>query len=135
MKGLILDKLADSIGRIYNASRSNMISTTIPSNSLVRRVLILLYREGFINTYKVLDSGEIEVFPKYIRNIPVMRGFRRVSLIKRRVYVSFEDLQKVALKHPNVFFILSTRQGLDIFDAILIRSKKMGGELIAMIEI
>jgi small subunit ribosomal protein S8 len=135
MKGLILDKLADSIGRIYNASRSNMVSTTIPSNSLVRRVLILLYREGFINTYKVLDSGEIEVFPKYIRNIPVMRGFRRVSLIKRRVYVSFEDLQKVALKHPNVFFILSTRQGLDIFDAILIRSKKMGGELIAMIEI
>jgi ribosomal protein S8 len=135
MKGLILDKLADSIGRIYNASRCNMVSTTIPSNSLVRRVLRLLYGEGLINSYVMLDSGDIEVFPKYVINGPIMRGFRRVSLIKRRVYVSFEDLQKIALKHPNVYFILSTRQGLNIFDAILLNSKKMGGELIAMIEI
>lgn len=133
---MVNDFLSDVLTRLRNAQRAGHKTVSLRRSKMAERVLEVLKREGFIDTFerKKKEEGvpgeKLEVYLKYFSSgDPAMGMIRRVSRPGRRVYTPSKDI-------PRMFAglgisIISTSQG--VMSDREARRRKLGGEVLALV--
>jgi small subunit ribosomal protein S8 len=95
------DPIADMITRIRNAVHARHQRVEIPASRFKTEIARILEQEGYIQSFKVLEGGEvprplIRIVLKYgPRGETVISGLERVSRPGRRVYMGRGDVPAV----------------------------------------
>lgn len=127
------DPLGDMLTRIRNAQmrRKNRVAT--PGSKLRARVLDVLESEGYIRGYSTTELGngrsDFEIELKYYDGQPVIREISRVSKPGRRVYVSVDNMPRVA--NGLGITIVSTPKGVMADHSA--RERNVGGEILCKV--
>jgi small subunit ribosomal protein S8 len=124
------DTIADMFTRVRNAHQANKPTVAVPASALLKRVLDVLQREGYVRGYKqeIVRTGvnQLIVELKYIDGQPAIQRIKRVSTPGRRVYSQVGDLPKV---HNGLgTLIVSTSKG--VLSDMEARTAGVGGEII-----
>ena len=128
------DPIADMLTRIRNANIAKHDTVDIPSSKMKLAIAEILYKEGYIRKYDIIDDGNfkaIRVTLKYgaDKNEKVISGLKRISKPGLRVYAGKDEIPKVLGGLGIV--ILSTNQGV-ITDKEA-RRLPVGGEVLAFV--
>ena len=132
---MLTDLVADLLTRIRNAQRAGHKIVDVKSSKMTERVLAVLQKEGFIESYEAkpgesLIDAHVTVFLKYYSSgRPMIASAKRMSRPGRRLYSPSEKLPRV---HAGLgIAIISTSQGV-MSDREALR-RKIGGEVIAVV--
>lgn len=125
---MVTDTISDVLARIKNAITVKKREIIVPNNKITLAVIEVIKNEDLLNGYKVTKEG-IELELKYINNVSVIEGLKKVSKPGRRIYVSYKDIKPVM--NGRGISVISTSQG--VMSGALAKSKKLGGELICEI--
>ena len=128
------DTIADMLTRIRNGQKAGLAKITLytPSSKVCLKILNVLYKEGYIRGFKVINSAPltIEVLLKYDNfGNPTIKQISRISKPSRRFYTNIKLLWN--LKSGLGIFILSTPKGImSHLDAKILNT---GGEVICSV--
>ena len=128
------DPIADMLTRIRNANLAKHDTVDIPASKMKMAIAQILFDEGFINKYDVIDDGNfksIHITLKYgaDKNEKIISGIKRISKPGLRVYAGKDELPKV-LGGLGIA-IISTNQGV-VTDKKA-RELQVGGEVLAFV--
>lgn len=126
------DPIADLLTRIRNAITAHHDSVSIPTSKMKKSIVDILYSEGFITSYDVVDEdghSNIKVELKYDGKRNAITNLKRISKPGLRVYCGAKDLPKVLGGYG--IAIISTSHGV-ITDKKA-RELKVGGEVLAYV--
>jgi small subunit ribosomal protein S8 len=123
-----MDQIADALTRIRNGSEANLAEVTVRKNKVVKAVVEILAREGFIDGFEE-NGDELTVALSYDNRTPVLSHLEKVSKGGQRVYVSVPDLELVL--GGRGIGIISTSQGVMTVEEAM--EKNIGGEYICKI--
>jgi small subunit ribosomal protein S8 len=127
------DPLGDMLTRIRNAQMRRKSRVSTPGSSLRGRVLDVLKTEGYIRDYSVTEFGngrtDFDIELKYFDGQPVIKTIERVSKPGRRVYVSVDNMPRVA--NGLGVTIVSTSKG--VMPDYMARESNVGGEVLCKI--
>ncbi len=90
------DPIADALTRIRNAQRAGHETVSVNTNTVVKAILDILKKEGFVNSIKHDKDGAANVARidlKYWQGEPAIRGIERVSTPGRRRYQKFKEIR------------------------------------------
>jgi small subunit ribosomal protein S8 len=111
--------------------RKNRVAT--PGSKLRARVLDVLQTEGYIRGYSATEyengRSDFEIELKYYDGEPVIRTIERVSKPGRRVYVSVNNMPRVA--NGLGITIVSTPKGVMADHSA--REQNVGGEVLCKV--
>jgi small subunit ribosomal protein S8 len=117
---------------IKNGQKSKKNSVVVRKKNLCESFLKLLWNEGFICGYKIVDadSKKLEIFLSY-SNVgnPIINSIKFVSKPSRRIYLSAKQIWK--LDSSKMFIIFSTTRGLMTMGDC--KKNKIGGEPLIII--
>lgn len=130
---MMTDPIADMLTRIRNGNNAKHDSVDIPASNIKKQLAQILFDEGFIKGYDVIDDGKqgiIRVDIKYgNQSEKVISGIKRISKPGLRVYVKSDEVPRV-LGGLGIA-ILSTSKGvMTDKDA---RKEGVGGEVICYV--
>lgn len=125
------DPIADFLTRIRNAVRAKHKVVEIPSSRVKKAITEILYKQGFILSYKFEDvqpQGIIKIALKYHpeSKVPAIKGIDRVSRPGLRKYAGVDTMPRV-LGGLGIA-VLSTSQG--VMTAKEARKRNIGGEIL-----
>ncbi len=101
------DLLSDFIIRLKNGYRNQKQVIYIIKTKICFNILTLLYKEGYINGFKVCEQNNlIEVYLKYINNLPVITDIKIISKPSKKIYSRVKDLDKKSK------IVLTTSKGI-----------------------
>ena len=127
------DPIADMLTRIRNANSAKHKIVDVPSSKVKMQIADILLREGYINSYEMLEDGvkrTMRISLKYSdKNERTLAGLRRISKPGLRVYAPADKLPKVLNGLGTA--IVSTDKGI-VTDREA-RKNKIGGEVLAYI--
>ena len=128
------DPIADMLTRIRNANTAKHDTVDIPSSKMKLAIAEILYNEGYITKYDVIEDGSfktIRVTLKYgaDKNEKIITGIKRISKPGLRVYAGKNEIPKVLGGLGTA--ILSTNQGV-ITDKEA-RKLQVGGEVLCFV--
>lgn len=143
---MVNDTIGDLLTRIRNTSILKMETAAVPLTRINKKIIEILEKEGFIESFltfplPVLEveskpkynetSGDIIVYLKYIvpEKKPCITGLKRISKPGRRVYANHKEIPKV-LGGMGIA-ILSTSKG--IMTDREARFRKIGGEILCAV--
>lgn len=125
----VQDKIADMLTRIRNANVLRYDEVVVFGTKINIGIAKILKEEGYINDFKKLDDGMLQLILKYSGNERVIVGLKRISKSGLRVYAKANELPTVL--NGMGIAIISTSEGL--MTDKLARDKKLGGEVLAYI--
>ncbi|MBN1298906.1 MAG: 30S ribosomal protein S8 [Actinobacteria bacterium] len=130
----VSDPIADMLTRIRNAIKARFDEVVMPSSKLKVQLAKLLLKEGYINSYEVIDgessSGILKIYLKYNKNrTGVISGLKRVSKPSLRVYCEKEKIPAVMGGLGTV--VLSTSKG--VMTGSSAKELGIGGEVLCYI--
>ena len=115
---------------LKNASLSRKETITVEYNQLSNNLVKALYREGFIQSFKILGEKEnttqIVVTLRYYFNKPVFNNLKLFSKPSHLIYMKFSDICNISDKKYVCFF--STNKG--ILTILECKKNKIGGKLL-----
>lgn len=124
------DPIADMLTRIRNANQARHKKVIMPASKLKRSIADLLYREGYISGYKLIDDskqGMLEVFLKFTPDdIPVISGLKKISTPGLKIYNESAKIKRV--ENGLGVAVISTNRG--IMTDREARINKLGGEIL-----
>ena len=126
------DLIADVFTIIRNASCIKKPVVNVPASCVIKSMVEILKREGYIENFKFINDkkqGILRIYLKYINNKPVINNLKRISKPGLRMYVKKDKIPFV-LRGRGIAFI-STSQGI-ISDKEA-RGKKVGGEVVGYV--
>lgn len=127
------DPIADMLTRIRNANTVSHETVDVPASNMKKSIADILYREGYIKGYKVIDDGKQGIMKVQMKYTPsgekVISGLKRISKPGLRVYAKGQEVPKV-LGGLGIA-IISTSQGI-ISDREA-RKIGVGGEVICYV--
>jgi len=127
------DLVSDFITRVKNASSVKKESTDVLASSLIKSILEILLREGYIDNFKFIEDkkqGLFRVYLKYDANgKAALRNIKRISKLSLRKYVTANKIRKV-LSGYGISIISTSRGVMTDQEAKL---AKVGGEIICNI--
>ena len=104
--------ISDTVSRLNSAINTRLKSVNIPCHKLNFQLIYLLYKQGVIRGFKVLQSS-FRVFLKFYNNTPICYKMKIISRPGRRVYWNLNRLSKVYSRHAfSGFYVVSTSIGL-----------------------
>lgn len=117
--------------RIQNGLLANKKIVVYPKNLLCLEVLKVLYKEGYVNGFRINPQNKkiVDIFLKYSNGKPAFLKMVSPSKPGSRLYVSVTTLWKV--KTSMVTFIISTPKG--VYSDKDCRRFGLGGEVIGLI--
>ena len=126
--------ISNLVCKINNGSRRRLRFIIINYNIKILDILNILYINGIIRSYRIVDVNKIRIYLKY--NI---RSYRiKLSVIStpgNKIHWSLNKLSEYYNKNNfSGFFIISTIKGLRTSDYCLI-NKMIGGEILIKVEI
>jgi small subunit ribosomal protein S8 len=122
--------------KLKNASLSRKEKILVNCNSLSESLIKILYKEGFIQSFKVVEAAEndliknkkILVIFRYFFNKPLLSSLRVLSKPSHVRYMKFSDISNISDKKFVFFF--STNKG--ILTSVECKKRKVGGKLLFM---
>jgi len=126
------DPIANMLTKIRNAVMAYHQSVEIPSSKMKREMVRILFEEGYILNYSVMNEEgreKIVINLKYVDGISAITALQRVSKPGLRVYKSRKNIPLV--NNGYGIAIISTPMGV-ITDAEA-RKKKVGGEVLCYV--
>ena len=130
---IVTDPIADMLTRIRNALTIKKSEVVIPASKTKNAIAEILFNEGFIEKYELIDEGNyksIKVSLKYGPNgEKVIQGLKRISKPGLRVYAESNDIPKVL--NGLGIAIVSTNKG--IMTDKEARNQNVGGEVLAFV--
>jgi len=125
-----MDVLSNVFSAIQNAQQRRHMSTHIPFSNHIWDIMKILYIEGYIEGFKVSNSGHIILALKYIGSKPCIHSLTRISRPGKRKYVKVCNLKHL-IQRGLGSYIISTSSG--VFCDRDARQLGLGGELIARV--
>ena len=129
----ITDPIADMLTRLRNAGSAKHESVEVPASKMKKAIAQILYEEGYIKSYKVVEDGPqgtIKITLKYLADgTRAISGLRRVSKPGLRIYAPAQELPQV-LRGLGIA-IISTSKG--VMTDKKAREENVGGEVLAFI--
>ncbi len=126
------DLIADAFTIIRNAIMAKKENVDIPASNMLKSIMEILKREGYVDNFKAIEDkkqGVLRVYLKYVNAKPAMRHIKRVSKPGLRVYKESKKIPPVL--RGRGLAIVSTSKGI-ITDKEA-RDQNAGGEIIAYI--
>lgn len=129
------DLISDMLTRIRNAVRVAHETVEIPASKIKIQIAEILKKEGYINSYELLDMDSpqkkrIKVYLKYgPRGEKLITYIERISKPGRRIYTNARDAERV-LSGLGIL-VVSTSKGLKTDREI--RKENIGGEIICKV--
>ncbi|NOX90498.1 MAG: 30S ribosomal protein S8 [Calditrichaeota bacterium] len=127
------DPIADYLTRIRNALHARQKYVDIPASNIKRKMSRILWEQGFIKKYIVIDDGKqgvIRIWLKYDEfGNPVLTHLERVSKPGRRIYVDVDNLPRV-MNNLGIAIVTTPRGVITAREA---RRQKVGGEVLCYI--
>ena len=120
------DVVSDTLARMQNAVARDHETCTVLQNKVVRALLEVLEREGFIAGFEETDAGFVVTF---VKDDEAPTVFRRVSKPGQRIYVKNSEL--VPVMNGRGIGVVSTSEG--VMTSAQAKSKGLGGEYICQI--
>lgn len=124
------DPIADLLTRIRNAQIAKHASVTIPYSQMKAAIIKILYEEGFVGAFKVVENEgrkSLQVSLRYaVGQEPMISEIHRNSRPGRRSYVGYRRVKPV--RNGMGMSVLSTPKG--ILTDVQAREGKIGGELL-----
>ena len=127
-----VDLISDVFTIIRNASRIKKQVANIPASTVIKSIVEILKREGYIENFKFIDDkrqGILRIYLKYIDEKPAIKNIKRISKPGLRIYVKKDQIPFV-LRGRGIA-IISTSGG--ILTGKEAREKKVGGEVIGYV--
>ena len=129
----ITDPIADMLTRLRNAGSAKHESVEVPASKMKKAIAQILYEEGYIKSYKVVEDGPqgtIKITLKYLADgTRAISGLRRISKPGLRIYAPAQELPQV-LRGLGIA-IISTSKG--VMTDKKAREENVGGEVLAFI--
>jgi small subunit ribosomal protein S8 len=128
------DPIADLLTRIRNAQTARLDTTLVPFSKLKQGVVKVLYEEGYIGPYRVVEGEggrkSLSVSVRYTgKKQALISGIVRESKPGRRFYVGYRKIRPV--RSGFGVAILSTPKG--ILTDRQAKEEKVGGELLCRV--
>ena len=129
------DPIADYLTRIRNASLTGHKVVEIPSSKMKNEITKILFDEGYIMSYKIIEIKDnqdiIKIALKYdvLTNEPVIRKIQRISRPGLRKYSGSKNIPRIL--NGLGISIVSTSKGVMTGKTAL--KNKIGGELICYV--
>lgn len=127
------DPIADFLTRVRNAGQAKHTVLNMPSSKAKVEVSRILQKEGYIESFEVVDAGnnkkELKVTLKYYNGKHVIDGATRMSKGSCRIYVQVDEIPSV--KGGLGISIMTTSKGY--MTGKEARTKKIGGEIICKV--
>lgn len=120
------DTISNLCSSLTNGCLSKKTKITHINSKLIKHVLNILIKEGYIKSYK-LNKNQIDIFLKYKNNKSVLTNIKKISKSSKRIYCKNKELYK----NKRGFYILSTSVGL--LTDIQAKNLNVGGEIICQI--
>ena len=124
------DPLSDALSIIKNAERVGKKECIVPASNLIREVLKVMQRYGYIGTFEFIDDGRSGKFKVELKNV-----INNTNVIEPRYPVGVDEFEKWEKRYlPAVGFgilILTTNKGVMSHEEA--KKKKMGGRLLAFV--
>lgn len=130
-----MDHIANMLVSIKNASNVYKSDTKVPHNSLCEKIVEILVKHGYCDSYEVLDIGnnkkQIKINLKYtIDGKSCIKTLRKVSKQSLRCYKKTSEIKDI--KNGMGLLIVSTNKGL-----VTGREAKrlnVGGEVLVVVD-
>lgn len=117
----------DSLIRIRNAQKQNLIEVEILYTKKILRILKIFYYEGFIRGFKInRNKKKIIVFLKYLNSKPIIKSLLIVSKKKNPVFLTHLEILNM-LRITTSSYIFSTIDGFIGSSEYLSKNMKQGG--------
>jgi small subunit ribosomal protein S8 len=128
---MMTDPIADMLTRIRNANALKTEIVVLPASKIKVEIARVLKEAGYIKNFEVGGElkKEITLSLKYVENVRVINGLKRISKPGLRVHSNYEDLPRVL--NGNGIAIISTSKG--IMTDLQARRQKIGGEILAFV--
>ncbi|MHB1286946.1 MAG: 30S ribosomal protein S8 [Leptospirales bacterium] len=127
------DPIADMLTRIRNANQRLYDRVQCQHSNIKEEVLKVLLEEGFISSYKKIESEgkkDLHIKLRFVRDRErILRGIKRISTPGLRVYQKVEDFK--SLMGGVGITILSTSKG--VMTDSKAKSLRIGGEVICQV--
>jgi small subunit ribosomal protein S8 len=128
------DPIADMLAQIRNATQARQTRVDVPASKLKAEIARILEREGYIQSYKLVDGATdaggqrlIRIALKYgPRGERLISGLQRVSRPGHRVYFGRDDVPEV-LAGLGTAILTTSRGVMTGRDAV---KAGVGGELL-----
>jgi small subunit ribosomal protein S8 len=126
------DTIADYLTRIRNACLAKHKTVEIPASNIKKEITKILYDQGFILSYKLIDTsnkqGKIKIALKYdnITGQSIIKKINRLSTPGLRKYANAKNLPRIL--NGLGISIISTSMG--VMTGKEAKKKNIGGELI-----
>jgi len=121
------------LNQLKNASLVHKEIINVEYNTFVLAVLKILYKEGFIQSFKIKKEINnyqhlyfLSVSIRYYCNKPVFNNLKIISTSSRVKYLSYKSISRLNTKKANFFF--STNEGL--LTGFECKQQKVGGVLL-----
>ena len=130
---VVTDPIADMLTRIRNALVAKHESVQVPSSNMKKAIADILYQEGFIKGYTLIEDGVQDIINIELKYGPnkesAITGLKRISKPGLRVYAKKDQVPKV-LGGLGIA-IISTSKGV-ITDKKA-RQEGVGGEVLCYV--
>jgi small subunit ribosomal protein S8 len=127
---MLNNPLSDILTRIQNGQKTNKSYVYQPKNKLCLKFLKVIYQEGYIKHYSLIDKTTIKIWLNYYNCQPLIH---KISFFSRRYsFLSFSLTELWKLKTLNKLYIFSTTKGL--LSGGQCKKKKIGGKLMCIID-
>ncbi len=126
------DLIADSFTMIRNAMMAKKNEVDIPSSGMLKVILEIFKREGYIENFKLIEDkkqGIARIYLKYIAGKPAIRTIKKISTPGCRIYVERNKVP-VVLRGRGVAIISTSKGVLTDKEA---REAGIGGEVIGYV--
>ncbi len=127
------DPIADMLTRIRNAGIARHDKVDIPASRLKSSIAQILFDEGYIKGYKILEDNKQGILRIYLKYGPdkkcVISGLKRISKPGCRIYVTKDKLPIVRGGYGSA--IISTSRGILTSDQC--RREHIGGEVLCYV--
>lgn len=109
-----MDSIANALNKIKMANLSGRENVEVPASKLLKAIVDLLKREGYIRNYRVLKAvgpgGVIRVYLRYEDKKSILTTLKKVSRPGLRVYRKKKDIPLIRAGLGTV--ILTTSRGI-----------------------
>lgn len=129
------DLLSNFISNIKNALINKKLSVIIPFSNFILQIVKLLYKEGFLISYKIVNINKniyILCSLKKSNGLFSIHQIKRISKPSQRIYYSVNELNKInLLSNGDSIYIISTPYG--VYTEKVCLEKKLSGEILCKI--
>jgi small subunit ribosomal protein S8 len=130
----VSDPIADMLTRIRNAAKARLDSVAMPSSSVKSEIAKIMFQEGYISSYEVIDGGSTgEILKIHLRysgdKSGVIAGLKRISKPGLRVYSEKAKIPRILGGLGTI--IITTSKG--VMTGKKAKELGIGGEVICYI--